>query len=121
MRLVGNCQTQRRGVAQLVARSVRDAEVVGSNPVASTKQLLQPVGGKSCFFVPKPRRESMDEMSECKENRALREKSHFAFIDYTLHKKNNSTGVELFYVSYALSKARAPISLTMSFAMFLSQ
>ena len=26
-----------RGVAQLVARSVRDAEVVGSNPVASTK------------------------------------------------------------------------------------
>ena len=26
-----------RGVAQLVARSVRDAEVVGSIPVASTK------------------------------------------------------------------------------------
>lgn len=27
----------KRGVAQLVARSVRDAEVVGSIPVASTK------------------------------------------------------------------------------------
>ena len=27
-----------RGVAQLVARCVRDAKVVGSNPVASTKK-----------------------------------------------------------------------------------
>ena len=29
-----------RGVAQLVARCVRDAKVVGSNPVASTKRGL---------------------------------------------------------------------------------
>ena len=29
--------SKNRGVAQLVARSVRDAEVVGSIPVASTK------------------------------------------------------------------------------------
>ena len=33
---------RRRGVAQLVARSVRDAEVVGSNPVASTKNTVKP-------------------------------------------------------------------------------
>ena len=31
-----------RGVAQLVARSVRDAEVVGSIPVASTKKTVSP-------------------------------------------------------------------------------
>ena len=31
---------EKRGVAQLVARSVRDAEVVGSIPVASTKMGL---------------------------------------------------------------------------------
>ena len=30
-----------RGVAQLVARSVRDAEVVGSIPVASTKKIRE--------------------------------------------------------------------------------
>ncbi len=41
---------QKRGVAQLVARGVRDAEVVGSSPVASTKILLSTpwIGG---FFV----------------------------------------------------------------------
>ena len=32
-----------RGVAQLVARSVRDAEVVGSIPVASTKTAVSPL------------------------------------------------------------------------------
>lgn len=32
---------KRRGVAQLVARSVRDAEVVGSSPVASTKRRIR--------------------------------------------------------------------------------
>ncbi len=40
----------RRGVAQLVARSVRDAEVVGSNPVASTKNTAHPCGC-AVFFV----------------------------------------------------------------------
>ena len=34
----------KRGVAQLVARSVRDAEVVGSIPVASTKNTVKPYG-----------------------------------------------------------------------------
>ena len=39
-----------RGVAQLVARSVRDAEVVGSIPVASTKiRRAQIVHGGFCF------------------------------------------------------------------------
>ena len=33
---------KKRGVAQLVARSVRDAEVVGSIPVASTKNTVKP-------------------------------------------------------------------------------
>ena len=37
---------QNRGVAQLVARLVRDQEVVGSNPVASTKN---PKNGVSIF------------------------------------------------------------------------
>ena len=32
-----------RGVAQLVARCVRDAKVVGSNPVASTKTAVSPL------------------------------------------------------------------------------
>lgn len=32
---------ENRGVAQLVARSVRDAEVVGSNPVASTILIMK--------------------------------------------------------------------------------
>ena len=32
-----------RGVAQLVARLVRDQEVVGSNPVASTKTIVSPL------------------------------------------------------------------------------
>ena len=32
-----------RGVAQLVARCVRDAKVVGSNPVASTKTAVSPM------------------------------------------------------------------------------
>ena len=40
-----------RGVAQLVARSVRDAEVVGSIPVASTKNTVQPQGF-TVFFCP---------------------------------------------------------------------
>ncbi len=40
----------KRGVAQLVARSVRDAEVVGSIPVASTKNTVQPCGC-TVFFV----------------------------------------------------------------------
>ena len=40
----------KRGVAQLVARSVRDAEVVGSIPVASTKfRRAQIVHGGICF------------------------------------------------------------------------
>ena len=34
---------QIRGVAQLVARMVRDHEVVGSNPVASTKTAVSPL------------------------------------------------------------------------------
>ena len=37
--------TENRGVAQLVARCVRDAKVVGSNPVASTKK---PRNTKKC-------------------------------------------------------------------------
>ena len=42
-----------RGVAQLVARSVRDAEVVGSIPVASTKNTVKPCGYAVffCFYV----------------------------------------------------------------------
>ena len=32
-----------RGVAQVVARCVRDAKVVGSNPVASTKTAVLPL------------------------------------------------------------------------------
>ena len=42
-----------RGVAQLVARCVRDAKVVGSNPVASTKKcrkLLKFPAFFICFF-----------------------------------------------------------------------
>ena len=35
--------SKNRGVAQLVARSVRDAEVVGSIPVASTKTAVSPL------------------------------------------------------------------------------
>ena len=35
---------QNRGVAQLVARLVRDQEVVGSNPVASTKNPYPSLG-----------------------------------------------------------------------------
>ena len=35
--------TENRGVAQLVARCVRDAKVVGSNPVASTKTAVSPL------------------------------------------------------------------------------
>ena len=35
--------TENRGVAQLVARCVRDAKVVGSNPVASTKTAVSPM------------------------------------------------------------------------------
>ena len=41
---------KKRGVAQLVARSVRDAEVVGSIPVASTKNTVQPQGF-TVFFL----------------------------------------------------------------------
>ncbi len=41
-----NAFVRYRGVAQLVARSVRDAEVVGSIPVASTKN---PKNGVSIF------------------------------------------------------------------------
>ena len=41
---------KKRGVAQLVARSVRDAEVVGSIPVASTKNTVKPCGC-TVFFV----------------------------------------------------------------------
>ena len=36
-------RNKNRGVAQLVARSVRDAEVVGSIPVASTKTAVSPL------------------------------------------------------------------------------
>ena len=36
-------RNKKRGVAQLVARSVRDAEVVGSIPVASTKTAVSPL------------------------------------------------------------------------------
>ena len=39
-----NAFVRYRGVAQLVARSVRDAEVVGSIPVASTKNPYYPSG-----------------------------------------------------------------------------
>ena len=43
----------KRGVAQLVARSVRDAEVVGSIPVASTKtrHLCRISLHKAVFFL----------------------------------------------------------------------
>ncbi len=44
---------QNRGVAQLVARLVRDQEVVGSNPVASTKNPKNGVSifGFFCFYA----------------------------------------------------------------------
>ena len=45
-----NAFVRYRGVAQLVARSVRDAEVVGSIPVASTKNTVQPQGF-TVFFL----------------------------------------------------------------------
>ena len=47
---VFNRKLKRRGVAQLVARMVRDHEVVGSNPVASTKNTVKPCGC-TVFFV----------------------------------------------------------------------
>ena len=45
---------RKRGVAQLVARSVRDAEVVGSNPVASTKKHGIAFRLSRVFFVYEP-------------------------------------------------------------------
>ena len=39
-----------RGVAQLVARMVRDHEVVGSNPVASTKRNTGTLNRFLCFL-----------------------------------------------------------------------
>ena len=41
---------KKRGVAQLVARCVRDAKVVGSNPVASTKKCKSPFGVLHFYF-----------------------------------------------------------------------
>ena len=49
---------KKRGVAQLVARSVRDAEVVGSIPVASTKKCEAPFGVSHFFVVSTGRKES---------------------------------------------------------------
>ena len=40
-----------RGVAQLVARLVRDQEAVGSNPVTPTKKPFVPCPGTNGFFV----------------------------------------------------------------------
>ena len=42
---------KRRGVAQLVARLVRDQEVVGSNPVASTKNSRITIGGTAVLIL----------------------------------------------------------------------
>ena len=42
---------KRRGVAQLVARCVRDAKVVGSNPVASTKNPYCPRGSMDFLII----------------------------------------------------------------------
>lgn len=44
-----------QGVAQLVARAVRDCEVVGSNPITLTIQ-GERAKKKACFFLPSRRR-----------------------------------------------------------------
>ena len=48
--------TENRGVAQLVARCVRDAKVVGSNPVASTKNSRSTKSATAVFGFKKKNR-----------------------------------------------------------------
>ena len=53
---------KQRGVAQLVARLVRDQEVVGSNPVASTKNPKMEHSILGFFCLRDLRRDSRDEL-----------------------------------------------------------